>query len=134
MLSARIILKEFKSLHPDLWTRGSMCTICGYMTAEIRIPTKGIILYNIETDTITWLERWVDEKEVKRKEKEKRPKNYIYFCFVISEYLKKHRMTQQEFADMVGISRRSLSKYLNGNAIPKSSTMRNILNQINIDI
>ena len=75
-----------------------------------------------------------DEKELKEKERSIRPVMYEQFCSDVVNYLKDHRMTQQQFADMVGLSRWSLNRYINGEQIPKTSTMRHIYKIMNIDI
>ena len=130
------IITQFKETYPDLVQYGNTYEECDNASAAIivRIPNKGIVRYESFDNELIWLDRWEDPKEIKRRENEKRPKTYGYFCFVVEQYMKEHNMTQQEFSDMADISRRSLIKYLKGYAIPKVSTMRRICKIINIDI
>ena len=127
-------VERFKELYPELVQYGNSYEECGNMAIIVRIPNKGKVRYEYLDDEITWLEHWTNNKEKKQRENELRPKTYGYFCFVIEQYMENHQMTQQQFADLVGISRRSLIKYLQGQSIPKVNTMRRICKTINIDI
>lgn len=128
------VFARFKELYPYMVRRGMNYEPYDYMTIKISIPGVGKAIYNYHNDKITWLEHWVDEKEIERQEKEMRPDMYEEFCAIIKNYMEQHEMTQQEFSDLVGISRRSISKYLNGDRIPKVSTMRDICKSINIEL
>lgn len=128
------IFKQFRQTYPELWVHGTSFQPYGYLVIKIWIPTKGIILYNYQTEDITWLEHWVDEKAIKLTEDEMRPEMYDTFCFVVERYMKDRHLTQQQFADKVGISRMSLNAYLNGRKIPKVNTMRRICEAIHINI
>lgn len=130
----RGIFERFKLKYPQLMRRGISYEPDDAQSIKIYIPGVGKLIYELYGDTITWLEHWVDEQEIKEHEKERRPKMYIYFCFVIDEYMRNNKLTQQQFADLVGISRRSLIKYLNGDAVPKVSTMQQICESINIQL
>lgn len=130
----RTIYKEFKELYPEMIRRGTSFSPYGYMAIEIRIPSDGIYIYDYADGQLRCVKKYFDRNEIKRLEKEQRPELYDNFCRVINLYLQEHRMTHQQFADTVDISRKSLSKYLNGTSIPKVSTMRRICKQINIDI
>lgn len=128
------IYKEFKELYPELIRRGISFSPYGYMAIEIRIPSVGMFKYDYTDGQLECIEEWISPKEIKQMEKEQRPDMYDNFCRTINSYLREHRVTHQQFADMVDISRMSLSKYLNGTSIPKVSTMRRICKQINVDL
>ena len=128
------IYREFNELYPELRRRGTSYAPYGYMTIEIRIPSVGRFKYNYDDGQLECLEEWTDEREIKRKEKEIRPVMYDEFCTAIERYLQNYRLTQQQFADMVGISSRSISKYLTGVSVPKVSTMRRICETINVNL
>lgn len=130
----RMIFTSFKKSYPELCRRGMSYQPYGQMTIRVMIPGVGKILYDCEKDDITWIERWRDEEEEKRLAIERRPSMYEHFVETIINYMDENQMTHQEFADMVGISRISISKYLNGRSIPKVSTMLEICEKINIDI
>lgn len=134
MYTARMIYDDFRDSYPELWRRGITYGICGYMTIELLIPGVGRFNYRSDTDSIICLERWEDEKEIKRKEKESRSDMYERFCDIARQYMRDNKMTHQEFADKVRISRQSLSKYLLGDSIPKVSTMRRICECIGYEL
>ena len=48
----------------------------------------------------------------------------------ITHLLKERRMTQKELANKIGITEVTLSRYINGNGIPKSSVLINIANTL----
>ena len=128
------VIKRFKEKHPEMIRRGTSYEPYDHMSIMVRIPGVGKIIYEYFGDKITWLEHWIDDEEVKRREKEERPNIYNKFCRSIELYMIDNHLTQQQFADIVGISRQSLIKYLNHHAIPKVNTMRRICKEINIDI
>lgn len=128
------IYEEFKELYPELWRKGTSYSPYGYMTIEIRIPAVGKFSYDYRDGRLECLEKWVDEKEVRSREKEQRPVMYDKFCRIVETYLYENDITHQQFANKVGISRQTLSKYLNGNATPKVSTMRRICETISINL
>lgn len=128
------IYNEFKDLYPELCKRGTSYSPCGYMTIEIRVPSVGIFLYDYQDGHLKCVEEFVNEREVRLREKELRPNMYKEFQCIVKDYLYNNHMTHQQFADLVHISRQTLSKYLNGDAIPKVSTMRRIYETININL
>lgn len=128
------VFNEFKKQYTHLVRRGMSYEPYDHESITVYIPGVGKLIYENLHHRITWLEHWKDEKLIKQQEKEHRPEMYEEFCVVIKDYIKNNRMTHQEFADMVGISSRSISKYLNGDAIPKVSTMKRICETINIKI
>lgn len=128
------IFNEFKELHPNLIRRGITYKLCDRRAIEMLIPGAGKLIYQSDRDKIIWIERYNDEKEIKRQEKKNRYKMYIRFRFLVEEFMKNRNMTQHEFSEYVEISRQSLSRYLNGSSIPKVSTMRQICKHMNIDI
>lgn len=127
-------ITQFKQLYPNLIRRGISYEPYDKDFMVVRIPGVGKLLYDMYYDEINWLEHWEDKAKIKLREKERRSELYERFCFVIKRYLHDNHMTHQQFADMVGISRKSLSKYLNGDSIPKTSTMKRICETIDIDI
>ena len=120
------IFNRFKEKYPDLVRRGIDYRPYGYASVEIWIPTIGHIVYDYDTNEIEWLERLTDPETAKRLECDNRLNMYDEFRSFVIRYLRDNNMTHQEFADMVHISRRSLSLYLNGDSIPKTSTMERI--------
>lgn len=104
------------------------------MVINVLIPNIGKVRYDYFDNELTWLEVWEDPRKTKRLENEHRPQTYEYFCSAVKRYMNDNQMTQEEFAEMVDISRRSLIKYLNGRAIPKVNTMQRILKIINANI
>ena len=132
-LTWKKMFDEFRDSYPELWCRGTSFMPYEPYVIQVVIPDKGKLLYSAETDDITWLERWTSDKEQKRIEREQRPKMYDVFCDAVVDYLHDSNLTHQEFADRVGVSRRSLSKYLNGDRIPKVSTMQQIGEVIGIE-
>ena len=127
-------VKRFKEVYPELVQYGNSYEAYRHMSIIVYIPTKGKVIYEYLDNDLTWLEKREDILEKKRHDSVMRPKTYTYFCFVVEQYMQEHHMTQQEFSDLVGISRRSLIKYLQGHSVPKVSTMRKICENIGIDI
>jgi transcriptional regulator with XRE-family HTH domain len=53
----------------------------------------------------------------------------------ILEYERLNRgMTQQEFADFIGIPRNSVTTYINGQRLPRAKRLKKIAELFNIDI
>ena len=46
---------------------------------------------------------------------------------MLSQYLKKHRVTQEEFGRSIGVKRLSVSRYINGERIPSPKTAKRIV-------
>jgi DNA-binding XRE family transcriptional regulator len=128
-----MLFGDFRKAYPDLWRNGTTYEPYGFMSILIKIPGRGKVIYEYFGDKLTWLEHWIDENEIKEKEREMRPKLYDYFCFMIEEYMKDTGATQQDLADISGISRQSINKYLTGKSIPKNSTMKKICDSIGIE-
>lgn len=131
------IFRMFKEDYPELVVRGTCYIPHAYMEIEVFIPTKGKLIYNpvgVESGKIRWEERWVDEKAIKREEREKRPDMYQTFLSLIDTYQKETFATQGDIAKLSGVSRRSINKYLSGIVMPKVSTMRRICESLGIDI
>lgn len=127
-------IARFKQTYPNLIKRGTSYEPYYKNSMIVRIPTVGKLIYDKIDNKVTWLEHGEDNEELRRREKERRPELYEQFRYIVEHYLRDNRMTHQQFADLVGVSRQSLSKYLNGDAIPKISTMKRICKTINIDI
>lgn len=134
MTEFRTTVNRFKELCPELICWNITYEENGYMNIIIHVPKKGKLIFDYPTDSLKWIEEWTDEKELKQQEREMRPDMYNQFCDKVEQYMYDHRLTHQQFADMVGISRWSLSRYLNNERIPKVSTMRRICEAANIDI
>lgn len=130
----KMIFRDFRYAYPELWRSGTVFSPHGFMSILVSIPGRGKLVYEYFGDKITWLEEWEDEKEIKQKEKEMRPKTYGYFVFIVNEYMKKFGYTQQDIADISGVSRISINKYLTGRSVPKTSTMKKICDSLGIDI
>ena len=131
--TARMLFKDFRKAYPELWRYGANYELDGYMKIKIWSPCVGIFTYEYFGNKIEWLERWDDENKIKEQEREMRPKLYEYFLFMIEEYMKDTGATHQDLADISGISRQSISKYLSGKLIPKTSTMKKICDSIGIE-
>lgn len=128
------VFNEFKKRYPHLVRRGMSYEPYDQGAITVYIPGVGKLIYENLHHKIVWLEHWEDEKLIRQREKEQRPEIYERFRMSVGNYMRTNHMTHQEFADMVGISRQMLSKYLNGDVIPKVSTMRRICKNIHIDI
>ena len=119
----------FQHNHLDLCERGMTKSLDKSGRLEIIIPSKGTLLYDADFDTIEWVDkREVVDKDISRNEA------YEKFCEVVEDYMCANHMSDQKFADMVNISRRMMSNYLNRHAIPKLSTMKRICKTIGVDI
>lgn len=127
-------VNKFKERYPELIRWGINYIPRDCLSIMVYIPGRGKLIYEPLIDRITWLEHWTDEKEIKEQERRMRPAMYEQFRSDVTRYLIDHHMTQQQFADMVGLSRFSINRYLNGELIPKTSTMRQIYKIMNIDI
>ena len=125
---AKKIFSEFRDLYPEYWRRGTSYIGLDEDSIEVRIPEVGKLIYNYYYDEIEWLEKYEPIQ------KEDRSELYIRFKQAVENYIDEYDVTHQEFADYVDISRQMLSKYLNGDAIPKIDTMRRICKIIDIDI
>ena len=132
--SLSILVERFKTKYPELNRRGNTYIPDGSMNLIVLIPGRGKLNYSCSNDRITWLQRWEDEKELKQYNKEIRPVVYEEFCEKVTDYMRYHKLSNQEFCDQAGISRVSLSKYLNGGSIPKLGTMCRICEKMNIDL
>lgn len=128
------VFNEFKKLYPELVRRGMSYEPYDKESIMVYIPGVGKLIYENYYHRITWLEHWEDEKLIKQQEKERRPEMYEKFCNIIECYMKVHHLTHQQFSDMVGISSRSITKYLNGDSMPKASTMKRICKIIDIEL
>lgn len=52
----------------------------------------------------------------------------------IAECRKKNNMTQEELAEKIGVSRKSVSRWENGNTMPDYSILDNLCNVLNVSI
>ena len=132
--SLSILVERFKTKYPDLDRHGNTYIPDGTMNLIVLIPGRGKLNYSCSNDRIIWLQRYEDERDLKTRAKSLRPIVYEDFCEKVTQYMRYHKMTNQEFCDQAGISRKSLSKYLNHDSIPKLDTMRRICEKMNIDI
>lgn len=128
------IFNTFKKLHPELVRYGMQYKLCEVMTLRIWIPRVGVIRYEAIPDIIHWEQRWEDTKLLKQQERDIRPDMYQRFLSEIDIYQKETGMTQGQIAEMTGVSRRSINKYLSGVVTPKVSTMQKIAEKLNLDI
>lgn len=132
--TARALYDEFRKRHPDMWRRGSNAVLIDHMKILIMSPGLGKFTWGWFDDTIVWLEEWVDEKIVKREDDSMRSANYTYLKLLLEGYMKQHEYTQQDISSKTGVSRQSLSKYLSGKAIPKTSTMKKICDALELEL
>lgn len=132
--TAAMLFRDFRDAYPELWRRGCFYELCGYMQIRIHIPHTGKVIYDFFGDKLTWLERWEDPNETKRKERIYRSDTYDRFVNEVGARMLELDLSQQDIADMTGISRKSINQYLGGRAIPKLSTMQHICKTLNIDI
>lgn len=131
--TARMLFKDFRRAYPELWRYGTEYDLCGFMTIHIKIPTVGVVTYEHFGDKLTWLERWEDPKEQRRREIESRMKEYGYFKFVVLDKMEFENLSQRDVANITGYSRKSINEYLTGKSIPKRSTMIAITEALGID-
>lgn len=131
------LYNKFLKENPELKICGIHWEHHGYQEIKIYIPRKGVLIYN-ETGTtagkITWLDRYADEKIIKQRDREERSDMYQRFLSEIDIYQKRTGASQGTIAEITGISRQSINKYISGIVPPKVSTMRKIANSLGIDI
>lgn len=131
------LFMRFKKENPNLIRYGTHWSPYGYYAIEVFIPRVGKLVYNdggIFEGTIEWKEHWSDEKAEKAKEREMRPEMYQNFLREIYGFQKFYELTQGDIAEMTGVSRKSINRYLSGAVAPKVSTMRKICEALDIDI
>lgn len=128
------IFRWFKEAYPELYVRGTCFEPYAYMEIRVYIPRKGKVIYNPVGNTLKWEERWEDPIQKKREEHEKRPDLYQRFLSEIDIYQKETGASQGQIAELSGISRRSINKYLSGVVMPKTSTMIHIADSLGLDI
>ena len=131
--TARMLFKDFRDTYPELWRYGSEFELCGFMTILIKIPTVGVVVYEYFGNKITWLERWEDPKDLKRRKKELRLKEYDYFKFIVLDKMELEKLSQRDVANITGYSRKSINEYLSGKSIPKRSTMVAIMDALGVE-
>lgn len=131
--TATMLFRDFRNAYPELWCRGCFYELSGHMQILIRIPGKGKVIYEWFGNKLTWVEHYETDEEIKRKKRTKRVKTYGYFLFRVNEEMEVRNLTQQDIADMSGVSRKSINRYLGERAIPKMSTMRQIASALGID-
>ena len=132
--TATMLFRDFRRAYPELWCRGCYYELSGHMQILIRIPNKGKVIYEYFGDKLTWIEYYKTDEEIKQNKRTKRVKTYSYFIFRLNEEMEERGLTQQDIADMTGISRMSINKYLGERAIPKMSTMRQIADAVGFRI
>ena len=132
--------KEFKSIYPNLVTRGITFQPDedNPMSIIIFAPNVGKMRYDIYSKRVSWIEYWEREKvrkeRIKEEKMEQRFNMYNNFLDKIDIYRKETGATQEYISEKTGISRWSLSKYLNKTRIPKIITMKHICESLGIDI
>jgi DNA-binding XRE family transcriptional regulator len=131
--TARMIFQDFREAYPYLWRRGADYELCDFMTIRIRIPTIGVVEYEYFGNKLTWLERWVDPNLDRKRDKDNRYVWYEEFVKLIESHMDDYGYTQQDIADISGLSRKSINEYLTGRSIPKVSTMRKICESLRIN-
>lgn len=132
--TARMLFRDFREAYPELWCRGCYYKLSGFMEITISIPNKGKVIYEYFGNKLTWIDRWENPEEVRRRERNIRDNTYEYFLERVSMKMIERDLTQQDIADMSGISRMSINKYLGRRAMPKMSTMIQICESLGIDI
>ena len=108
------------------------------MSIIIFAPNVGKLRYNIYSKRVSWIECWEDEKEQSKKRKELIIENrmdlYDNFIREINIYRKETGASIEHISNVSGISRQSLSKYLNKTRVPKVITIKHICKSLGIDI
>lgn len=136
--TARMLFKDFRKAHPELWSRGTNYELAGFMKILVRAPGIGKFTYEYFGDKITWIEKWVDEAVVMHAAKQRditmREKDYGYFIAKLTEVMETKKLTQEAVSLVTGVSRQSINAYLSGRKIPKTNTMRKIGKPLGIDI
>lgn len=140
------IWNQFKREFPELIRRGTSYEPYPYgqMDILVSIPGKGKLIYNpvgTSNGKIQWVEHWVDEQELKRKELEAKKRDaenrqamYKTFLSMVRFYQREFGATQKDIAELSGYSRQTINEYMNGRAIPKPNTMRKIIKALDMDI
>lgn len=131
------LFRQFKDENPELVRYGTQWFAYGYQTIEICVPRVGKLIFRDNgyyRGIIEWKERWPDEIAEKKRERELRPEMYQNFLREIRWFMNFYELTQGDIAEMTGMSRKSINKYLSGAVAPKVSTMRKICETLGIDI
>ena len=132
--SHHMLFKEFRHHYPQLWRRGTHYELCGNTSIRVRIPTVGVLVYEYIGHHITWEKRWEDPVITKENTKEERFDMYQRFLSEIDIFQKETGATQATIAELTGISRKSVNRYLSGAAMPKTATMQSMAEKLGIDI
>ena len=128
--TATMLFRDFRRAYPQLWCRGCYYELSGHMQILIRIPNKGKVIYEYFGNKLTWIERWRTPEEERERKKTYRQNIYEDFLDDLNLIMFDRNLTQQDVADMSGISRMSINKYLGRRAIPKMSTMQQIADAV----
>ena len=132
--SHHMLVKEVRHHYPQLWRRGTNYELCGNTSIRVSIPTVGILVYEYIGHHITWEKCWEDPVITKENTKEERFDMYQRFLSEIDIFQKETGATQATIAELTGISRTSVNRYLSGVAMPKTATMRSMAEKLGIDI
>lgn len=71
-------------------------------------------------------------KKIKTNTEEKKAMKDESFAYQINKIREDHNLTQKEFADLLGVSDRTISKWENGLSVPDGISIRKICNQLGI--
>ena len=71
-------------------------------------------------------------KKIKTNTEEKKAMKDESFAYQINKVREDHNLTQKEFADLLGVSDRTISKWENGLSVPDGISIRKICNQLGI--
>ena len=128
------LFAEFRKRYPELWEYGTTYYGRGFDTIRIRMPTKGCVEFNRFSNTLVWLDRNGDKDYEAKQRADRKANMHRNFIQLLHDYQKLHNASQGMIAKQTGISRRKINEYLNGKAIPKISTMKKILEALDIDM
>lgn len=132
--TARMLFRDFREAYPELWCRGCYYVLSGFMQITISIPNEGKVVYEYFGNKLTWLEKWESPEEERIRKNKFRDNTYNYFLDELNRVMHERDLTQQDVANITGLSRKSINEYLGQKAIPKIGTMRLICNALDIDI
>ena len=131
--------REFKKIYPSLVKRGISFQPdeTNAMSIIIFAPNVGKLRYNMYSKRVTWIECWENEIDRRMRLEEEKIENrnnmYNKFLEEIDIYRRETGATQECISEKTGISRQSLSKYLNKTRVPKVITMKHICKSLGID-
>ena len=126
------IFEDFRRTYPSVWRRGTVFQPYGFMTILIIVPGVGKFKYEYYGKHLITIEEFED-KEAKRWDRiDERERRIIEMKEDLPRIMRERNLTQQDVADLSGVSRESINKYLSGRKSPKLSTLEKIYSGLDL--